>query len=88
MKKLTLLFLLLFCHYSYGQNSAAAIKLGSFVPEATGAGFIIGYEGGSYIDENFNFGWNLTRRRPHPILWLMNKEFLYRIVMNIVNFLM
>jgi opacity protein-like surface antigen len=59
MKKLTLIFLLIFCHYSYGQNSAAAIKLGSFMPEATGAGFIIGYEGGSYIDDNFNFGWSI-----------------------------
>jgi hypothetical protein len=59
MKKLTLLFMLVLCHYAYGQKSAATFKLGSFMPEATGAGFIIGYEGGSYIDDNFNFGWSI-----------------------------
>jgi len=59
MKKLTLIFVLLFCHFVYGQWSAAAIKLGSFIPGATGAGFIIGYEGGRYIDDNFNFGWSI-----------------------------
>jgi opacity protein-like surface antigen len=59
MKKLTLIFVLLLCSYAYGQESAAAFKLGSFMPEAAGAGFIIGYEGGSYIDDNFNFGWSI-----------------------------
>ena len=59
MKKLTLIFLLVSGHYAYCQTSAAAIKLGSFIPGATDAGFIIGYEGGRYIDENFNFGWSI-----------------------------
>ncbi|GBD88911.1 hypothetical protein BMS3Abin03_02855 [bacterium BMS3Abin03] len=59
MKKLILIFLLFLCYNVYGQSSAAAIKLGIFNPGASDAGFIIGYEGGKYIDENFNFGWSI-----------------------------
>ncbi len=59
MKKL--LFILLFCFSSslFAQYSSAAIRLGYSNPEATEGGFIIGYEGGSYIDENFNYGWSI-----------------------------
>lgn len=59
MKKLILLFLIIFSYSAFAQWSAAAIKLGSFTPGATDAGFIIGYEGGRYIDDNFNFGWGI-----------------------------
>lgn len=59
MKKLILIFLLFFSFNTFAQWSAAAIKLGSFTPGATDAGFIIGYEGGKYIDNNFNFGWSI-----------------------------
>ncbi len=59
MKKLIIAFVLLFGFNLYGQTSAAAIKLGIFDAAASGTGFIIGYEGGKYIDENFNFGWSL-----------------------------
>lgn len=59
MKKLILLFAILSFYNVNAQRSAAAIKLGSFSPGATDAGFIIGYEGGKYIDKNFNFGWGI-----------------------------
>lgn len=59
MKKLTIIIILFFCYNIYGQWSAAAFKLGAFSPGATETGFIIGYEGGSYIDNNFNFGWSI-----------------------------
>ncbi len=59
MKKLIIIFALLFCYNVSAQRSAAAIKLGSFTPGATDAGFIIGYEGGKHIDKNFNFGWGI-----------------------------
>ena len=59
MKKLIIIFTLLICYNVNAQWSAAAIKLGSFTPGATDAGFIIGYEGGRYIDNNFNFGWGI-----------------------------
>src|SRR3989337_2079407 len=59
MKKLTFIIVIFFCFNMYGQWGAAAIKLGAFNPGASDAGFIIGYEGGKYIDENFNFGWGI-----------------------------
>ena len=59
MKNMTLIIVLFLCYNIYSQWSTASIKLGSFVPGATDAGFIIGYEGGKYIDENFIFGWGV-----------------------------
>ena len=59
MKKLIIIFVLLFGCNINAQWSAAAFKLGSFSPGASDAGFIIGYEGGRYIDKNFNFGWSI-----------------------------
>ena len=59
MKKLALLIVCLFSYNSFAQSGAAAIKLGAFTPGATNTGFIIGYEGGKYIDQNFNFGWSI-----------------------------
>ncbi|MCF8262127.1 MAG: porin family protein [Melioribacteraceae bacterium] len=59
MKKLA--FVLLFCAFanSYGQYTSASIKLGTFVPDATDAGFVLGYMGGKYIDENLDIGWSV-----------------------------
>jgi hypothetical protein len=59
MKKLIIIIVLLICSNIYSQTGAAAIKLGSFTPGATDGGFIIGYEGGKHIDNNFNFGWGI-----------------------------
>ncbi|MFC2103299.1 outer membrane protein [Bacteroidota bacterium] len=59
MKKLLIIIVLFLSVNMFGQNGAAAIKLGSFNPGATDAGFIIGYEGGKFVDHNFNFGWGI-----------------------------
>jgi len=60
MKKLLLAALIFSAFYdAYAQWGMAAIKLGYFTPSAADGGFIIGYEGGSYIDEGFNFGWSI-----------------------------
>ncbi|GAB4295518.1 MAG: hypothetical protein Kow0098_17840 [Ignavibacteriaceae bacterium] len=59
MMKTIFLFLIFTGVNSFAQWSSATIKLGSFGPSATEAGFIIGYEGGKSIDEIFNFGWSL-----------------------------
>ncbi|MFH0735168.1 MAG: outer membrane beta-barrel protein [bacterium] len=58
MKKL-LLFLLFSSVVINAQFNSAAIKLGYFSPGVSDGGFIIGYEGGKYIDENFRIGWSL-----------------------------
>ncbi|MCG6913621.1 outer membrane beta-barrel protein [bacterium BMS3Abin03] len=59
MKKLAFTIVILFAFNCFAQSGAAAIKLGAFTPGATNTGFIIGYEGGKYIDQNFNFGWSI-----------------------------
>jgi hypothetical protein len=59
MKKLIIIFLLLFTSISFSQLNSASIKLGYFNPTATSGGFIIGYEGGKIIDERLIFGWSI-----------------------------
>jgi len=59
MKKLVIIFVLIYSYNSFTQSGTAAIKLGAFTPGATNTGFIIGYEGGKYIDQNFNLGWSI-----------------------------
>jgi opacity protein-like surface antigen len=59
MKKLLLILVSVLSVNMFAQNGAAAIKLGSFNPGATDAGFIVGYEGGKFIDQHFNFGWSI-----------------------------
>jgi hypothetical protein len=59
MKTYLLFLLFLLSTSSFAQSGMAAIKLGYFNPSAADGGFIIGYEGGKYIDENFTFGWSI-----------------------------
>ena len=61
MKRLSLyLIILLFLSSSiYSQRKSSTIKLGNFSPSATESGFVIGYEGGKYIDRNFDIGWSV-----------------------------
>ena len=60
MKKiLVTIFVLFISSMNLAQWGTASIKLGQFSPSATESGFIIGYEGGRYIDRNFNFGWSV-----------------------------
>jgi hypothetical protein len=59
MRKILLLFIVLFYSTSYSQWGTSAIKLGHFNPAASDGGFIIGYEGGKYIDYGLNIGWSV-----------------------------
>ena len=60
MKRLSLFLILLFISSSiYSQRNTSTIKLGNFSPSATESGFVIGYEGGKYIDRNFDIGWSI-----------------------------
>ncbi len=59
MKKLITMIIILFPVIISAQESVGSIKLGLFDPSATGSGFIIGYEGGWSIDENFSLGWSV-----------------------------
>ena len=60
MKKLTLFILtLLLTGTISAQRRSSTIKLGNFSPGATESGFVIGYEGGKFIDRNFDIGWSI-----------------------------
>lgn len=60
MKKTIIAVVILLSAISvFGQYRSSTIKLGSFSPESTERGFIIGYEGGKYIDRNFDIGWSI-----------------------------
>jgi len=59
MKKIFLLFFFLIPAAAFSQWGTSAIKLGHFNPAASEGGFIIGYEGGKYIEYGFNFGWSI-----------------------------
>lgn len=60
MKRSILLLIMILLTFSiYGQRKSSTIKLGNFSPSATESGFVIGYEGGKYIDRNFDIGWSV-----------------------------
>ena len=60
MKRLLFLTaVLLLASSIYGQRRTSTIKLGNFSPNATESGFVIGYEGGKFIDRNFDIGWSV-----------------------------
>ena len=59
MKKLILFALILFPASLLAQNNFGSVKLGLFSPGATSAGFIIGYEGGTNIDEVISWGYSV-----------------------------
>ncbi len=43
---------------TFAQHKVGAVKFGMYTPSATESGFIIGYEGGWYIDDNFMIGFS------------------------------
>jgi hypothetical protein len=59
MKKLFLLIIILVNSLAFSQRETSTVKLGYFNPSASEGGFIIGYEGGKFIDYGFNFGWSI-----------------------------
>lgn len=58
MKKLTMFFIFVLPIIAVAQPHIGSVKVGMFDPGATSAGFIIGYEGGWNIDDNFFIGWS------------------------------
>lgn len=58
MKKIFLIILLIPCLMK-AQMHFSTVKLGLFAPQATSSGFIIGYEGGWYVDDNFLLGYSI-----------------------------
>ncbi len=56
---LTLFAALIFYANSFAQHGSAAIKLGEFFPSSSGGGFIVGYEGAKFMDENLTLGWSV-----------------------------
>jgi opacity protein-like surface antigen len=59
MKKIIFVIALFFPISIFAQSHFGSVKLGMFDPSATNAGFIIGYEGGWYIDNHFIIGWDV-----------------------------
>ncbi len=59
MKRFIFILTVALVTQSFAQSRMSTIKFGNFGPAATESGFIIGYEGGKYIDRNFNFGWSV-----------------------------
>jgi len=60
MKKTSIILILLFTTTLLtAQRRSSTIKLGNFNPAATEKGFVIGYEGGKFIDRNFDVGWSV-----------------------------
>ena len=61
MKKYFCLILLFAPALAFAQPNMriGSIKFGVFDPSASGAGFIIGYEGGWAVDRNFSLGWSV-----------------------------
>ena len=58
MKKLIVLLIVVLPIVISAQAHFGSVKVGMFSPGATSAGFIIGYEGGWNIDDNFIVGWS------------------------------
>lgn len=75
MKNLVFLLVIISSISIYGQRNSAALKLGLFDPGATSGGFIIGYEGGRRIDENFTVGWSVDWYRKQYVDEALVREF-------------
>jgi hypothetical protein len=58
MKKMISLLILLLPIFMPAQSKFSSVKLGLFTPGATDAGFILGYEGGWYVDDSFLIGYS------------------------------
>ena len=58
MKKIIYLFIVLIPIILPAQSKFGTIKAGMFSPNATESGFILGYEGGWIMDDNFFVGWS------------------------------
>jgi hypothetical protein len=59
MKKNIFFILIIFSLPVIAQRNTGSVKLGHFSPDATDGGFIIGFEGGRFLDRHFNIGWSV-----------------------------
>lgn len=59
MKKLFFILIIFFTANFLSAQNTGAVKLGHFSPGAMEGGFIIGYEGGKYIDHGINIGFSV-----------------------------
>ena len=59
MKTLAL-FILLIPAFAFGQYNTASINFGRFSPAATEGGFILGYKGEKFMDQNLSIGWSAS----------------------------
>jgi hypothetical protein len=59
MKRGILFLLLLTSVNIFAQRGNAAVKIGTFVPAASDAGLIVGFEGGRSVDPVFSYGWSI-----------------------------
>lgn len=59
MKKLFFLLLVLFSVNLSAQWGSAAVKLGYFNPSAAESGFMLGFEGGSFVDKYLSVNWSI-----------------------------
>jgi hypothetical protein len=60
MKKNIILFtVIISCINIFPQWGTGAVKLGYFNPSATDGGFIIGYEGGRFVDKHLSWHWGI-----------------------------
>ncbi|MBI5730680.1 MAG: hypothetical protein HY963_06025, partial [Ignavibacteriales bacterium] len=58
MKKIIYLFIVLIPVILPAQSKFGTVKAGMYSPSAAESGFILGYEGGWIIDDNFFVGWS------------------------------
>jgi len=59
MKRGILFLLMLLSVNVFAQRSNATVKIGTFAPSASDAGFIVGFEGGRSVDPTFSYGWSI-----------------------------
>jgi hypothetical protein len=76
MKKIFLIVIVLLSfNLLNAQQKTAAVKLGLYSPQATNAGFVLGYQGGKDIDENFEYGWSIDWFNKNYVDKKLEKEF-------------
>jgi opacity protein-like surface antigen len=75
MKKLVIIFLVIFSAIISAQGKFGSIKIGIFSPVATNTGFILGYEGGKNIDEVLSIGFSADWFNKNYIDQHLVKEF-------------
>jgi len=74
--KILLLLLILTPATFFAQYNSASINFGRFNPAATEGGFIIGYKGENFVDQNLSMGWSAS--------WF-HKQYIDQVLLNEVQ---